>query len=162
MMSKDKTRLIFIHGLKSSGRGFKGRLLRDRFPNIRTPDFDGPLQKRMAQLTPLLSGQAGWVIIGSSFGGLMGALFAYRHPRQVKKLILLAPALLHPEFATASQTPISVPTTIYHGRRDSVIPLEPVRDLAERVFLDLTFHVVDDDHLLRQTAQAIDWELVVG
>jgi pimeloyl-ACP methyl ester carboxylesterase len=159
-MSNDRP-LIFIHGLNSSGSGFKGRLLRELFPDIMTPNFDGPLQKRMAQLTPLLAGQAGWVIIGSSFGGLMGALFAYRHPRQVKKLILLAPALLHPEFATVSQTPLAVPTIIYHGQRDSVIPLKSVRNLAERVFLDLTFHTVDDDHRLHRTVQDIDWTALV-
>lgn len=159
-MSNDRP-LIFVHGLESSGHGFKGRLLRQHFPEILTPDFDGPLQKRMAQLSPLLAGQSGWVIIGSSFGGLMAALFAYRNPRQAKKLILLAPALLHPEFATVSQTPLAVPTVIYHGQRDSVIPLKSVRDLAERVFLELTFHTVDDDHMLHRTVQQIDWAAVV-
>jgi pimeloyl-ACP methyl ester carboxylesterase len=155
-------RLIFIHGLISSGQGFKGKLLRGLFPDILTPDFEGPLEERMAQLASTLSDQPDWTIIGSSFGGLMGALFTGQHPEQVKKLILLAPALIWPDFAQALPPPVSVPTVVYHGLRDTVIPLELVRPLAEQVFLDLSFHAVDDDHGLRATVQAIDWSALVS
>jgi pimeloyl-ACP methyl ester carboxylesterase len=150
-------RLIFIHGLISSGQSYKANLLRGTFPDILTPDFEGSLEERMAQLTPILSDQSGWVIIGSSFGGLMGALFTCQHPDQVKKLILLAPALIWPEFAQAPPPPVSVPTVVYHGLRDNIIPLDLVRPLAERAFTHLTFHAVDDDHGLKATVQAIDW-----
>jgi pimeloyl-ACP methyl ester carboxylesterase len=149
--------LIFIHGLISSGQSFKANLLRGTFPDILTPDFEGSLQERMAQLESILADQSGWVIIGSSFGGLMGALFTCQHPDQVKKLILLAPALIWPEFAQAPPPPVSVPTVVYHGLRDNIIPLDLVRPLAERAFTHLTFHAVDDDHGLKATVQAIDW-----
>jgi pimeloyl-ACP methyl ester carboxylesterase len=153
----DVNRLIFIHGMVSSGQGFKARLLRRQFPHILTPDFDGSLEERMAQLLPLLSHQPDWTIIGSSFGGLMGALFTCQNPGQVRQLILLAPALIWPDFAYALPPPVPVPTVIYHGRRDTVIPLEAVRPLAEKVFLSLDFREVDDDHRLQATVQAIDW-----
>lgn len=160
-MSNDPP-LIFIHGLHSSGRGFKGRLLRELFPAILTPDFEGSLAERMGQLAPLLDGHSAWTIIGSSFGGLMGALYTCRQPARVRKLILLAPALIYPDFAARPPEPVAVPTVIYHGERDTVIPIEPVRILADQVFMDLTFHVVDDDHRLHHTVQTIDWpELVV-
>ncbi len=149
--------LIFIHGLMGSGQGFKATLLRRLFPDILTPDFDGPLEARMVRLTDILSDQSGWTIIGSSLGGLMGTLFTCQHPQQVKKLILLAPALIWPDFADALPPPVSVPVVVYHGREDNVIPLELVRPLAEQLFLNLTFHVVDDDHGLHKTVQAIDW-----
>ena len=152
---------IFIHGLESSGQGFKGRLLRGLFPHVLTPDFTGSLERRMAQLEPILAGKSGWVMIGSSFGGLMAALFAGRQPTQVSKLILLAPALIHPDFAAKPPGPICVPVTIYHGRQDTVVPVEPVRALAEQIFLNLTFHLVEDDHRLHQTVQAIDWPALV-
>jgi pimeloyl-ACP methyl ester carboxylesterase len=155
-------RLIFIHGLLSSGQSYKANLLRGYFPGILTPDFEGSLEERMAQLELILSDQAGWVIIGSSFGGLMGAMFTCRHPDQVRQLILLAPALIWPEFAQSPPGPVSVPTVVYHGVRDELIPLDLVRPLAERVFTDLTFHAVDDDHSLKATAQAIDWRALVG
>lgn len=153
----DANRLIFIHGMVSSGQGYKAGLLRRQFPHILAPDFYGSLEERMAQLLPILSDQPDWTIIGSSFGGLMGALFTCQHPGQVRKLILLAPALIWPDFADALPPPVSVPTVVYHGWRDTVIPLEAVRPLAEKVFLNLDFHQVHDDHRLQATVQAIDW-----
>ncbi len=157
-----KPPLIFIHGMMSSGQGFKAVMLRGLFPAILTPDFAGSLEERMVQLVPILADRSGWGIIGSSMGGLMGALFTLQHPEQVKKLILLAPALTWPGFSDHLSAPISVPTVVYHGRRDTVVPLEPVSAVCERVFTDLTFHAVDDDHRLRKTAQAIDWVSLVG
>lgn len=158
----DQQRLIFLHGQESSGQGFKGRLLRGIFPAILTPDFAGSLEQRMAQLDPILGDQPGWAIVGSSFGGLMGALWACAHPAQVRRLVLLAPALHLPEFAARPPAPIDVPVVVYHGTRDTVVPLAPVRALAERVFRSLAFHVVEDDHRLQATAQAIDWPAALG
>lgn len=155
-------RLIFIHGLISSGQSFKANLLRGVFPGMLTPDFEGTLEERMAQLKAVLGDRSGWTIIGSSFGGLMGATFTCQHPGQVDKLILLAPALIWPDFAQSPPPPVSVPTVVYHGTRDEIIPLELVRPLAERVFTDLTFHAVDDDHGLKAAVKAIDWRGLVG
>jgi pimeloyl-ACP methyl ester carboxylesterase len=155
------TSLIFIHGLMSSSQGFKATMLRGLFPDMLTPDFTGSLEERMAQLAPILAAQSGWTIIGSSMGGLMGTLFTCQHPQQVQKLILLAPALTWPGFADRPPAPISVPTVVYHGRRDTVVPLGPVRALCKQVFTNLTFHAVDDDHRLRETVQAIDWPSLV-
>lgn len=155
-------RLIFIHGLLSSGQGFKASLLRQRLPGILTPDFEGSLEERLARLAAMLANQSNWVIIGSSLGGLMGAIFTCQHPEQVRKLILLAPALIWPDFAQAPPPPVFVPTVIYHGLRDNLIPLELVRPLAEQVFLNLDFNVVDDDHGLQATVEAIDWPALVS
>jgi pimeloyl-ACP methyl ester carboxylesterase len=155
-------RLIFIHGLLSSGHGFKANLLREIFPAMLSPDFDGPLGDRMALLAATLVDRSGWTIIGSSLGGLMGAMFTCQHPDQVDRLILLAPALVWPDFAQAPPAPVSVPTIIYHGQQDALVPLDLVRPLAEQVFLNLTFHAVDDDHGLKATVQTIDWRTLVG
>ncbi len=154
--------LIFIHGQEGSSQGFKATMLRGLFPHILTPDFRGPLEDRMDKLVPILADQSGWVIVGSSFGGLMGTLFTCQHPERVKKLILLAPALTWPDFSDHPPAPVSVPTVVYHGRGDTVVPLEPVRALCERTFTHLTFHAVDDDHRLRETVQAIDWPALLG
>ncbi len=146
----------------SSSQGFKSIMLRGLFPHILIPDFEGALDERMVQLAPILAGGSGWTIVGSSMGGLMGAIFACQHPQQVRKLILLAPALLWPDFAGYLRAPISAPTVVYHGRRDTVVPLEPVRAWCERLFTNLTFHVVDDDHSLHKTTRAIDWPSLLG
>lgn len=157
----DPTRLIFLHGLESSSQGEKAVLLRSLFPGISTPDFTGSLAERMAQLNPILGAKTGWTIIGSSFGGLMGALFTCQHPQQVRKLILLAPALTLPEFARRLPAPVAVPTVVIHGTRDDVVPLEPVRALAEKVFRNLGYRIVDDDHRLMKTAREIDWHALL-
>ena len=160
----DTARLIFLHGLEGNSQGVKATLLRGLFPGILTPDFSGGLDERMAALKTILGEQVGWTIIGSSFGGLMAALLAVRRPSQVQRLVLLAPALIWPDFAGcfpaegATCTPVEAPTLIYHGSRDSVVPLAPTQVLAERAFRNLTFHVVDDDHGLYQTVHAIDWQ----
>ena len=158
----DMSRLIFLHGLDSSSQTEKASLLRALFPGLLTPDFTGDLTSRMAQLYPILGDQTGWTIIGSSFGGLMGALFTCQHPRQVRKLVLLAPALTLPEFAAQLPAPVPVPTVVIHGTQDDVVPLEPVRILAQKVFTNLVYHVVEDDHRLLGTAREIDWQALLA
>jgi pimeloyl-ACP methyl ester carboxylesterase len=158
MHHADEQRMMFLHGLEGSSQGFKARLLRHHFPHIITPDFSGSLEQRMAQLRPIIADTTGWCIIGSSFGGLMGALFTCERPHQVAMLLLLAPALTRPAFADAPPAPVATPTIIYHGTADTVIPLQPVRTLAEQVFLNLAFHAVAADHLLQTRAV---WERIL-
>ena len=55
-------------------------------------DFTGSFDERMSQLHSILSDKTDWILIGSSFGGLMGTVFTLDHATQVRKLILLAPA----------------------------------------------------------------------
>ncbi|RME89232.1 MAG: alpha/beta fold hydrolase [Anaerolineae bacterium] len=160
-MTIDPKRLIFLHGLESSSQSSKAVLLRSLFPGMLTPDFTGSLEERMAQLAPILGDATGWMIIGSSFGGLMGALFTCQHPHQVRKLILLAPALNLPAFAENLPAPVDVPTVVIHGTQDDVVPLEPVRALAKRVFRNLTYHVVEDGHRLQKTVPTLDWKALL-
>lgn len=150
-------RLIFIHGLEGTSQGVKAQLLRGIFPDILTPDVRGSLPERMATLQAIVGATEGWTMIGSSFGGLMGALFTCQNPQQVDRLILLAPALIWPDFAADPPGPVDVPTVIYHGTRDEIVPLEPVRTLAQQAFSNLTFNAVDDDHGLYKTVHELDW-----
>ena len=155
----DPTHLLFIHG--SSGdrsQTYKARLLRAIFPGMVTPDFDGDLPKRMGQLETVLGVDTGWTLVGSSLGGLMAAIYASNHPAQVRKLVLLAPALTLPGFTGPLASTISIPTIIIQGTRDALIPLEPTRRLAEKIFTNLTYMVVDDDHRLHKTAEDLDWK----
>jgi pimeloyl-ACP methyl ester carboxylesterase len=149
--------LIFLHGLEGSSQGVKATLLRGIFPGILTPDFHGDLNNRMQQLDAILEYRNGWRMIGSSFGGLMAALFACRHPERVDRLILLAPALIWPDFAMQPPEQIDLPVVVIHGRHDTIVPLEATRPLAERVFTNLSFQVVDDDHGLYKTVHELDW-----
>jgi pimeloyl-ACP methyl ester carboxylesterase len=158
----DHGRIIYLHGLESSSQSGKARLFAEKFPGMLTPDFRGSFEERMQQLDPILGERDDWTIIGSSFGGLMGAVFACDHPTQVRKLILLAPALILPPFAArADRGKVSVPTVIVHGTQDDVVPLEPVREIAQRVFTNLTYHVVQDGHRLYRAFQELDWKSIV-
>lgn len=90
----DNSSIIYLHGLESTSQSGKARQFAQKFPGMITPDFTGTFDERMNQLSPILADKKDWTIIGSSFGGLMGGVFTLDHPDQVRKLILLAPALL--------------------------------------------------------------------
>jgi pimeloyl-ACP methyl ester carboxylesterase len=154
----EPSKVLFIHGSDSSSQTYKATILRSIFPGMLIPDFTGGLPERMAQLETALGNITGWTLVGSSLGGLMAAIFAMLHPDQVRKLVLLAPALTLPGFTMSLASQISIPTVIIQGTQDDFIPLEPTRNLAEKVFTNLTYIVVDDDHRLHKTARELDWK----
>jgi pimeloyl-ACP methyl ester carboxylesterase len=159
----DTAHIVFIHGSSGDkGQTYKARILRGIFPGMLTPDFEGDLPARMEQLETILGTETGWTLVGSSLGGLMAALFAMQHPAQVRKLVLLAPALTLPGFTRSLASQISIPTVIIQGTRDNFIPFEPTRKLAEKVFTNLTYMVVDDDHRLHKTAEEVEWEKLLA
>lgn len=153
----DKTR-VFIHGLDSSSRGTKGTFFRARYPEMLLEDFTGPLEARMARLEESLAGRENLILVGSSYGGLMAALFACRHATRVRRLILLAPALGHADFSPWYGTPLTIPVILYHGLLDTVVPPEPTRQIAERLFGSLESHLVDDDHDLHRVFPTLEWD----
>ena len=159
----DNSKVIYLHGLESTSQSGKARQFAEKFPGMITPDFTGSFEERMEQLKPILGRKKNWTIIGSSFGGLMGTVFTCEHPNQVRKLILLAPALLRDSFGSyLNLETVSVPTIIIHGTEDDVVPLEPVRELAEKLFTNLTYHVVNDGHRLHKAFEELNWEEILA
>ena len=159
----DNSKIIYLHGLESTSQSGKARQFAEKFPGMITPDFTGSFEERMKQLKPILGRKKNWTIIGSSFGGLMGTVFTCEHPTQVRKLLLLAPALLRDHFAPyLNLEAVSVPTVIVHGTEDDVVPLEPVREIAEKLFTDLQYIVVDDGHRLHKAFEELDWEEILA
>jgi pimeloyl-ACP methyl ester carboxylesterase len=158
----DNSKVIYLHGLESTSQSGKARQFAQKFPGMLTPDFTGSFEERMEQLLPILGDQKEWTIIGSSFGGLMGTVFTCDHPTQVRKLILLAPALLRDQFASyLNLQPVSVPTVIIHGTQDDVVPPKPVREIAEKLFTNLEYISVDDGHRLHNAFNESDWEKIL-
>ena len=149
---------VFIHGLESSSHGTKAMFFKRRYADMIVEDFHGTLDQRMARLNALLSDNTSVIIVGSSFGGLMAAIFALENPRRVTKLILLAPALTFQGFESYLQRRLDIPVTVYHGKKDDIISLATVYDVARRVFADLTFNTVDDGHALKNTFPYMDWD----
>jgi len=158
--------IIFIHGLESSGKGFKGLYLKKIIPEILTPDFvkfdpkstlNDLLNVRITQLNPILSGRNSWVIIGSSFGGLMGVLYTLQNPLKVKRLILLAPYLTTTFVKWDNISPINIPVIVFHGKKDEIAKFKPSREQAYRLFSNLEFNATEDDHNLNQTVEKLNW-----
>ena len=154
------TTRIFLHGLDSSGSGTKGIYFSTRFPDMMRPDFSGTLQERMTQLYTLLGEDSDFIVVGSSFGGLMGACLAIEHPDRVHRLIMLAPALNFPEFRVAHRK-TTIETILVIGQDDVVTPPDIVVPAAEATFANLQLNIVDDDHLLHHTYMHLDWEYLL-
>ena len=153
-------RRIFLHGLDSSGRGTKGTYFSTRYPDMLRPDFDGTLQQRLSQLHDLLADEQKFIVVGSSFGGLMGACMALDQPQRVHRLIMLAPALNFDEFQAPARK-IETETVLVIGEHDEVTPPDIVVPAAESTFSDLQVSIVDDDHLLHQTFSSLDWDYLL-
>ena len=88
----------------------------------------------------------------------MAAIYAFNNKGRVKKLILLAPALVSHEFEPYLRKRTDIPVIIYHGKNDDVVPLAPVQEIARSIFKNLTFNIVDDDHILSRTFKSMDWD----
>ena len=147
---------LFLHGLDSSIQGTKGQWFREHFPAVRMHDYQGDLDQRLAQLEVEVAALDNLILVGSSFGGLMAACFALRHPRQVGRLILLAPALNFSGYQPPT-TPIHIPALLVIGARDTVCPPDLVLPQARATFSNLEVRVEEDDHMLRRIFPTLDW-----
>jgi pimeloyl-ACP methyl ester carboxylesterase len=157
-----KNPTIFIHGQESSSQGTKALFFRELFPEMIIPDFVGDVSTRMSKLNEILRDKRGIIMIGSSLGGLMAALYVFQNQDRIKKLILLAPALNLPEFTSYLSEKLTLPVFIFHGKEDELIPPNLIQAIAKQVFTNLTFALVDDDHRLSRTFTSIDWPQLIG
>ncbi len=153
----ENSRRIFLHGLDSSGQGTKGRWFGERYPDMERPDFTGSLDERMLQCEGLWDDRQSYILVGSSFGGLMAALFAREHPEACRRLILLAPAFNFEAYTPPPQQ-LPVETFLFIGRYDTVTPPEIVVPLAEKSFANISTHLVADDHMLQKSFSSFPWQ----
>ncbi len=149
---------VFIHGLDSSSQGTKARFFRAAFPDMIIRDYTGSLARRLEQLDRDLEGLDNLVLVGSSFGGLMAAIFAITDPARVKRIVLLAPALNFRDFSKYLGQHCDVPAFCYIGRHDTVTPPYLVAPAARAVFSCLTYREEDDDHLLHRVFATLPWQ----
>jgi pimeloyl-ACP methyl ester carboxylesterase len=149
---------VFIHGLESSSMGTKGVFFRDKYPDMIIEDFFGTFGDRMEKLNNILLGKSPLTLVGSSYGGLMATVYAFDNEESIEKLILLAPALNIYEFKPYLGRQLLLPVVIYHGKNDDVVPPSLVHDIARKLFPNLEYHLVDDDHSLHATFSLMDWD----
>jgi pimeloyl-ACP methyl ester carboxylesterase len=158
----DKSCRMFVHGLESSNQGTKAVFFREKYPDMITPHFTGPLDERMEKLKAVLLDKTEITLVGSSFGGLMASIFTMENEGRMKRLILLAPAINLMDFTPYRERKTGVPAWIYHGKQDEVIDLGEVQRVAENVFTDLRFHTVEDDHFLHKTFKTMPWDRLLS
>ena len=98
-------KFVYLHGFASSPQSSKARYFRDRFaargvalevPALDAGDFEHLTVSRQLQVIAAAAGAGRSVLIGSSLGGYLAALYASLHPAQVDRLVLMAPALRFP------------------------------------------------------------------
>jgi pimeloyl-ACP methyl ester carboxylesterase len=157
-----KTTRVFIHGLESTSRGTKGVFFRDHYPDMILEDYSGSFAQRMKKLEGILAKKRSLILVGSSYGGLIAAVYACRHEERVKKLILLAPALHLKQYHLYRNKKLYMPIVIFHGKQDDIVPLSAVRAIADRLFVNHTFHSVEDEHTLHNTFTCLDWDELLG
>ncbi len=92
-------RVLYLHGFASGPRSRKASLFIENLgrEGIRcealdlAPDFEhSNISSELAVMQKAIDGEPA-VLIGSSLGGYLGALYASKHP-EIKRLVLLAPA----------------------------------------------------------------------
>lgn len=144
--------IVFLHGMESGPHGSKYHLLRELDPQILAPDCAGvhDLPARMAIVERELAGKQNLLLVGSSFGGLVAALYAGRHPQAVFGCVLCAPALFDDqvqELAALQQVPEK--TVILHGTRDDIVDIAVSRRFAAKHGCRLV--EVEDGHRLENS-----------
>jgi pimeloyl-ACP methyl ester carboxylesterase len=109
MMSRTRasdrpTRIVYLHGFASSPQSGKARFFAGRFgelgvpfcaPELEEGNFEGlTISGQLRVVERAVAGEPA-VLMGSSLGGYLAALYAARN-RVVEKLVLLAPAFQFP------------------------------------------------------------------
>src|SRR5690554_2941694 len=83
--ASDMPQLYFFHGLESGPHGQKYHLLKNEFPELESPDFQGmDLDQRLAKAEEITRGHYGLVLVGSSFGGLLAARLYNLYPERIR------------------------------------------------------------------------------
>jgi pimeloyl-ACP methyl ester carboxylesterase len=150
-------KIFFLHGLDSSSKGTKGQWFSRHFPEVCLPEFQGDLTTRLSAFEKMCYGCNNLTLVGSSFGGLMATCFAIRYPVRCHSLVLLAPALNFHEFSLPEEK-ITIPTILIIGSRDTVTPPDKVLPLARKSFSQLQIFSYDDDHMLHNSFEHLDWQ----
>ncbi len=153
-----RIRVQFAHGLESSPKGSKARILAEHFdaftPEMDTGDFEACVAIHAAALRDFRPD----LLVGSSFGGSVAVELLRRGLWRGPTLLLAQAALRRRPDA---RLPESVAVWLVHGMRDELIDPEESRRLAATGSPDFVRLVlVDDDHRLARSValgRLVEW-----
>lgn len=145
--------LCWAHGKDSKPWGRKSIALRETARGLgvemEAVDFQGemnPDERVQMFVSHLKTVEGPIVLVGSSMGGYV-ATVASREV-EVAGLFLLAPAFYNPGYHWIDFPWLTTPTTIVHGWRDEIVPIEQIIRFA-RIHKS-TLHICDAEHRLRE------------
>jgi len=150
--------VCFAHGKESGPWGTKithlAKTAARRGFAVISPDYSHTPdpQERVGQLLALAPrARRNLVLVGSSMGGYVAAQACA--VLQPQALFLMAPALYFPGW---EQEPQGVPalSSVVHGWRDDIVPVERGIDFARRHRAEL--HVLDAGHTLNDQLELLD------
>lgn len=99
------TRVVYLHGFASSPMSGKAQFFRRKFaacgipmeiPRLDEGRFEVLTISGQLRVIGKAVGQQPVILMGSSLGGYLAALYASRHPALIERLVLLAPAFQFP------------------------------------------------------------------
>ncbi len=94
-------KIVYLHGFASSPNSSKAQFFRRKFealgieiaiPDLAQDNFTGLTLTAQLSVVKDAAGSGSVVVMGSSMGGYLAALYAARHEQQVEKVVALAPA----------------------------------------------------------------------
>jgi len=151
--------LVWAHGLWGSPNGSKITAIRKSGIKVIAPDFNEMELIDRVELIEETIEAGGFVLAGSSWGGLACALAAQRKPDKVKGLLLLAPALHFPEPPNDNpknlRAPDDMPVVIIHSITDDIVPISASKDYLERSKDNVKLIEVEDSHVLENSIELI-------
>jgi len=121
------TRVVYLHGFasgpqSSKARFFSGKLAGLGFevevPRLDAGDFEHMTITGQLQVVDAAVGRRPAILMGSSLGGYLAALYAARHA-EVERLVLMAPAFQFPRLWTERYAPAALDA----WKRDGAAPV---------------------------------------
>lgn len=103
-------KFVYLHGFASGPGSKKARYFQERMaragmellvPDLAAGDFEHLTISGQLAIVEQVAGGGRAVLIGSSLGGYLAALYAARRPREVRRVVLLAPAFSFPRLFAA-------------------------------------------------------------
>ena len=98
-------RIVYLHGFASSPQSGKAQFFKQKFaehgvpveiPQLDEDNFEAlSITGQLGVVDRAVAGKPA-VLMGSSLGGYLAALYAARHPETIQRLILMAPAFRFP------------------------------------------------------------------